>query len=260
VRWVLIVLLMCNGIYFLWQKSSHPVAERTDSPQSTTTPGPHEKKLVLLRELALTGGAVIPAKPGLEILQAADAKDDGTVNSQESIETEPPESAQASAEAFCWSIGPFNEAVTGKQVANRFAGLGVLMELETIIIPSEPDYWVYIPPQPSRKVAIKLLRELQSKNIDSFLITDGELSRGLSLGFFTQQGRATRLHKKRVDQGYDARIKIVSRSYSELWGVIRAEDYSKFSDIQWEKIKQGNKGLERRKNFCDKIASVVNLD
>ena len=48
--------------------------------------------------------------------------------------------------------------------------------------------------------------------------------------------------------------------YTELWAVFDTGEYGKFSDALWETIKEGNKGLERRKNYCDKIASTNNFD
>jgi hypothetical protein len=126
--------------------------------------------------------------------------------------------------------------------------------------PGKPDYWVYIPPRVSRKVAIRLLRELQSNKIDSYLITDGELSRGLSLGFFTEEVRAQTVHRARVAQGYDARIRIVPREYTEFWGVFDTRINRELTELLWEKVQSGNKGLERHKNNCDTIASLDNLD
>ncbi|ARN74435.1 hypothetical protein BST96_10090 [Oceanicoccus sagamiensis] len=161
---------------------------------------------------------------------------------------------------ICWQIGPFREEVSGKQVVSRLASLDIALKLESVEIPGKPDYWVHLPPQVSRKAAIKLLRELQAKKIDSFLITEGELANGLSLGFFTEEVRARKVYDQRVKQGYGAQIKVVPRTYTELWAVFEVGEYGKFSDALWETIKEGNKGLERRKNYCDKIASADNFD
>ncbi len=161
---------------------------------------------------------------------------------------------------MCWLIGPFQEVISGKQVINRLSALDIKLALQSIEIVGKTDYWVHLQPQLSRKAAIKLLRELQAKKIDSFLITEGELADGISLGFFTSEERAKNVLQERIKQGYEAKIKQVPRTHTELWAVFERGEYSKFSDTLWEKIKQGNKGLERRKNYCDKIASLENFD
>ena len=237
-RWILIVLLMCNGIYFLWQNY---LAQ-------------HERPVSL--------SASVPAAESGEVLvllsEASFQQTTAEVNTPEPVAADA--ASVADTTGICWQIGPFKEEISGKQVASRLAAMDISVQLQTIEIPGKPDYWVHIPPQVSRKAAIKLLRELQSKKIDSFLITEGELENGLSLGFFTQQDRAQKIFEQRAKQGYDAKIKIVPRARTELWAVFDTGEYGKFSDVLWDKIKEGNKGLERRKNYCDKIASTDNFD
>lgn len=242
-RWLLVILVMCNGIYFLWQnylvQSEQPVAE----PRTVTSAIAGES-LILLSELTDDG---------------SDSQASGASDLPSVVPVEVP-AELASSPGICWQIGPFKEAVSGKQVISRLAALDISLSLRSVEIPGEPDYWVHLAPQTSRKIAIKLLKELQAKKIDSFLITEGELANGISLGFFTQQSRANSVYEKRKSQGYAAQIKLVPRTHTELWAVFDAGEYGKFSDVLWDKIKQGNSGLERRKNYCDKIASTHDFD
>ncbi len=249
-RWIFIVLLMCNGIYFLWQN----YLLQGDMPGAMVKPaavGSTEVGLVLLAEVeGIPAAQSEVVKPEASIEVAAPlAVNAGSL--------EAPEPADP---GICWQIGPFKEEVSGKQVVSRLASLDIALQLEAIEIPGKPDYWVHLPPQVSRKAAIKLLRELQAKKIDSFLITEGDLANGISLGFFTEEVRANKVFEQRVKQGYGAQIKVVPRMYTELWAVFDTGEYGKFSDELWETIKEGNKGLERRKNYCDKIASTNNFD
>lgn len=233
-RWILIILLMCNGIYFLWQyylvppESGHQVA-----PSQLQDEG---ERLLLVSEL-----------PAIE-----------TGSSAGSQVTEAP--AKPEEPLVCLKIGPFKDEVTGKQVVTRLAALEIRPRMETIKVPGKPNYWVHIPPRNSRKVAIKLLRELQSKNIDSFLISRGELENGISLGIFTKLTSAEGVASERVKQGYDARVLTVPSSRKELWAVFDSEQTAKFSDALWTTIQEGNSNLQRRKNYCDKIAPTDNFD
>ena len=117
-----------------------------------------------------------------------------------------------------------------------------------------------IPPLATRKLALKKLRELQAKKIDSFLVTEGELANGISLGFFTNKSRAEAVYKQRKAQGYEPEIKQVPRSHVEIWLVSSQAEGEKISDKLWKTIKEGNSDLERRKNYCNTIASSEKLE
>lgn len=248
-RWILIVLLMCNGIFFLW----HSYLQQNESWQGESggklaaQPGSSLQLLSELQEGELAERLIVARKETSQLVEVASPA--VTANKQEQQEPE-----------MCLLIGPFKEVISGKQLAGRLAELDITVELKSIEIPSKPDYWVHLPPQPSRRAAIKLLKELQAKKIDSFLITEGELENGISLGFFTEQARAEKVLGQRLTAGYQAEIKTVPRKYTEIWARLTAEDGSKLSDTQWNKISELDKSLERRKIYCDKIASADNFD
>jgi hypothetical protein len=235
---------MCNGIFFLWQNfSSSEEAVASKVTLGTGINSGEVNQLVLLSELSA----------GELSLASESEAGEAAIAQEAALVSEP-------VEEMCWLIGPFKERVSGRQVVGRLEALDISLQLREIEFQGESDYWVHIAPQVSRQAAIKLLRELQSKKIDSFLIGEGELQNGISLGFFTQSARAKDVYEQRVAQGYAAEIKVVPRVYTELWAVFNAGESRKFSDALWEKIKEGNKDLERRKNYCDRIASVDNLE
>ncbi len=236
-RWIVIVLLMCNGIYFIWQSYLVP-----------------SEPVVQVSEQALIGEMDTLMLLGEESADEPVVGDDSVVASQEVVV------GQQNVEAVCWQIGPFKEEVSAKQVVARLEALEIKLELNSLVVEGKPDYWVHIPPQVTRRAAIKLLRELQAKRVDSFLITEGDLENGISLGFFTQEERAKRVLEQRLQQGYQAEIRHVPRSHTELWATLDAVESQKFSDALWGKIQEGNQGLERHKNYCHKIASAKNID
>jgi cell division protein FtsN len=157
-------------------------------------------------------------------------------------------------------IGPFKEKISARQIKDRLRALDIEVKTYQLQIPEKPDYWVHLGPMRSRKEALDVLRELQGKKIDSFLITEGELINGISLGFFTREELARAVQRQRREQGYEARIQQVPRFSQQLWEVLDAEQYSRFSDALWQKVRSGTDGLELRKNSCDLIASAERLD
>jgi cell division septation protein DedD len=227
-RWLVLGLLLCNGIYFLWQLQGAPATVAEPEPLAVQG-GP----LVLLSE---TGqGRSGQAAPAASV-------------------------AEAPAQPVCHMIGPFKERVSARQIKDRLQALDIKVDTYQINVPGKPDYWVHLGPMRSRKEALELLRELHSKNIDSFLITEGELLNGISLGFFSREDLAQAVLKQRREQGYDAKIQPVPRFSEELWDVFPEGEYDKFSDELWQQVRSGTQGLELRKNLCDAIASAEKLD
>ena len=250
-RWIFIVLLMCNGMYFLWQNYLVQEAEIVATSSLVKyEEGGDTVALLLLSERLSTATTLAPDLGESESVERLEVE-----NSAAAIE-----SVVAETSAVCWLIGPFKEEVSAKQIISRLSSLDITLRLRAIDTRAKPDYWVYIPPQVSRKAAIGLLRELQSKKIDSFLITEGDRANGISLGFFTQKERADGVLKARKDQGYNPSIREILRVDTEFWLIFDQRQSGKFSDALWETINQGNEALERRKNYCDKIASADNFD
>ena len=62
-----------------------------------------------------------------------------------------------------------------------------------------------------------MLRELQGRGFDSYIITQGELAEGISLGLFRNEASAKNLTKKVRALDYNVVIKDVSRGEKELW-------------------------------------------
>jgi hypothetical protein len=231
-RWVFALLLVGNGIYFYFQQFMVQ---------------PTERRAVVNAAQVNLGAAVV-------LLSELPAEDVAGVVSLGVEEQKPVDETPV-----CWMLGPFKEKISAKQVRGRLSALEIKFSVKEIQVPGKPDYWVHIKPQPSRKLAIRVLRDLQLKKVDSFLITEGELANGISLGLFSERLGADRLFLERKDQGLDVDLKEVSRVYTEVWLLSDQGEYGKFSDALWEKIKQGHGGIERRKNYCNAIASSDKL-
>ena len=175
-RWVLIGLLLCNGIYYLWQASLPREEMKSAALYSGAASKSAGQRLILLRELPENQSAhplaestdveegvfedITLEEAAVEeaLLEIAESLSDSVT----SAATDNRKVTISADDAFCWSIGPFREEISAKQAVGRLAAAGITLEIKTIAVPTEPDYWVYVPPLPSKKMAIKLLRELQS--------------------------------------------------------------------------------------------------
>ena len=66
-------------------------------------------------------------------------------------------------------------------------------------VDGNPDYWVYLNPEPTKDLAIAVEGVARQK-IDSFLIPQGDLANGISLGIFDSQENAEK-HRQIIADG-----------------------------------------------------------
>ena len=90
-----------------------------------------------------------------------------------------------------------------------------LKALDSVL--DEYYYRVLIPPVESLEVAFRNLRELQSLGIDSYVITRGEDSLGISMGVYSNAFTAEDVRRKLARDGYPTNVRQVSRIAREYW-------------------------------------------
>ncbi|ASP37485.1 hypothetical protein CHH28_01815 [Bacterioplanes sanyensis] len=148
---------------------------------------------------------------------------------------------------LCQVAGPFMDQQRLNDARARAVAVGLQTRVKRISAPSaEPtEYWVHVPPQANRQQARKVLRELQSRRIDSYIITQGELADGVSLGLFRNQSSAENLQNQVRALGIDVRIQVVSDTQDELWLELNEADIAEdllqrisdgMGDVRWKKL------------------------
>ncbi len=117
----------------------------------------------------------------------------------------------------CYSVGPFGDENDAKFLGIRAEALGFRSDLRRLATGGSIEHWVHVPPLPDRQQSLQMLRELQGRGVDSYIITQGELAEGISLGLFRNQSSADNLVAKMKGLGYRVIIKEVLRGEKELW-------------------------------------------
>lgn len=125
--------------------------------------------------------------------------------------------SETDTEQRCYSVGPFKDENDAKFLGIRAEALGFNSDLRRLATGGSIEHWVHIPPLTDRQQSLQLLRELQGRGIDSYIITQGELAEGISLGLFRNQASADSLMAKMKGLGYSVIIKEVLRGEKELW-------------------------------------------
>lgn len=225
-RWIFISLVLANVGYFLLWWLPVPVQEAKPAASVISTEE-SVGKLELLTEM--------DTQPVKRLALSVDTAEAG--------------------EALCTLVGPFSELVVAENMVENLLALEISLSLQNIEVPEGSSYWVYLPPEESRKTALRKLRELQAKGIDSYVIPKGDLANGISFGMFSRKVLADRRVEDMNSQGYGAKLHEVKRSHSEIWVMLGAGEAQKVSKDFWQKLAEREESLERRENFCLGVAS-----
>lgn len=157
--------------------------------------------------------------------------------------------------ALCSMIGPYEQLLQAEYAVERLAALGVGAHIVPLEIQEGESFWVYLKPEMSEKEAVRRLYELQKKNIESHVITKGELSNGISFGRFADYAEAEVKLDEIKGQGYAAAIKRLPKTIQETWVVLDAGFAEKVDESVWVDLLSKQIGLEKRQNYCLGVAS-----
>jgi hypothetical protein len=238
-RWLVFFLFVLNGLIFVWfsfqEERQAQIAEQETREAFDFS---SVKKITLLSELP---------EPDLD---ARDARqhlgNDNGVQSSQIIE-------EAIADT-CVLIGPFLEVISAKQAKSRLEESGLPSKTVMVLKELPAINWVYIAPLADRKTALALLRDLQSKNIDSFLIADGEFENGISLGFFSSLDSALAVLAERKKQGYPVSLVEKKRDQKTYWLAFDQEISPRINESQLDKLEEGSFAVKKQDKSCSEVA------
>lgn len=194
------------------------------------------------------------SKNSLRLLSEVNGQDDLTKRT-ESIDKAKSAENEAKNSELCTMLGPYEQLLQAEYAVERLNALGASAHISAIEIQEGESFWVYLRPEMSEKEAVRRLYELQKKNIESHVITKGELTNGISFGRFAEYAEAEIKSNEVKSQGYDAAIKRLPKTIQETWVVVDAGFAEKVGDSIWADLLAKQSGLEKRQNFCLGVAS-----
>lgn len=164
-------------------------------------------------------------------------------------------SAGGDAQAHCFAVGPLVSSLQASKLESAMNAGGIAARKVEKEVESGWDYWVYIPPPPSARATARLLEELSSSGIESFLIADGELEGAIAMGVFPDEDGALERHLWLSNLGYDTRIYHMQRWAREYW--LLAEQIP--DERRWRQVLQEfPRGIVQEKIYpraCKTVAS-----
>ena len=191
-RIVLVVLIILNLLYFLWQTV------------------PLEKMLPLDKQVsAVTSKAV--AVPTITLIK--DVIEERRKNEPDQAESDP----LSDDGDNCMVLGPFEDILPGQDVSDRLSAMGLVVHLRAVDEPTgEYDFRLMLPPAASLEDAFRKRRELQAQDIVGHVITEGRDEFAISLGVYSSEDAVKAAQVDHANSGYKsivARIPRLNRSY-----------------------------------------------
>lgn len=138
---------------------------------------------------------------------------------------------------LCYVAGPYADTEQASHLLSRAKSLGFSASINTVeVAGDEPsEYWVYVPPMVSREVAMRTLRELQQRKIDSYIITQGELAEGISIGLFRNKGSAYGLQERIKALSIPVEVRVINKDTQEYW--VEIKETSQLNEALRKKIR-----------------------
>jgi len=145
--------------------------------------------------------------------------------------------------SLCYVAGPYADDLDARHLLARVSALSLHGRINIVDIASgEPsEYWVHVPPRATREEALRTLKELQKRKFDSYIITQGDLAEGVSLGLFRNKESADGLQKEVEGSGIPVEVLVVNKSVREYW--VEVIEVSQLNERMRERIQAGDKEI-----------------
>lgn len=224
-RWILLLLLLLNAFYYVWHQQQGPLRAKEVAP----------------------AGAYQSARKDIRLLSEADAP-------RVRAESSAPADDVAPEAAVCLYLGSFEEESKARVVEQRLLSLDIQAEVRSVDAAAGVEYWVYLPPLASRQASLRQLRELQARRIDSYIITQGELANGISLGIFPRNDSANSVMQRLRDVGYEPQIREISRAHRSFWVRVAPESRRLADEFLLGRLAGDFAGLQHQLMPCEGVA------
>lgn len=220
-RWMFLWLVVLNLFYYVWHQQQVPLR--------VTEIAPLDMAQSSKRDIRLLSESSAPVRREVAVAEEA--------------------------EAVCLFLGSFEQMPEASAVEQRLLSLDIRSQVQSVDAAAGVDYWVYLPPLASRQASLRQLRELQARKIDSYIITQGDLANGISLGIFPRNDSAESVMQRLREAGYEPLLRELTRAHRSFWVRIAPESRRLAEDSLLERLAFDFKGLQHQLMPCEGVAS-----
>lgn len=259
-RWLVFFLIVLNGLVYVWfsyqQKYNYQPGVDENISQFEFASA---DKLTLLTELS--SAELQQRDLRLLVSKVPDAPQ--TFAIEQPVDDGQDTETEALALPSCIIVGSYPEVISARQARIELAEAKVPARVVQIAKQLPAVSWVYIPPQASRKDALIILKSLQDKKIDSFLMSEpGEYQYAISLGFFGNADSARSIERERRAQGYDAQLAMRIRERKAYWlGIEDRQLLTQQSTLDAiENLLDEKRSIKKQEISCDELALIETIN
>ncbi len=219
-RWMFLWFIVLNLFYYVWHQQQAPLRVTEVAPLNLSQGSK--------RDIRLLSESSAPIR-------------------REVAEAQP-------VEAVCLFLGGFESKADASAVEQRLLSLDIQSRVQSMDAAGGVDYWVYLPPLASRQASLRQLRELQARKIDSYIITQGDLANGISLGIFPRSDSAQSVMQRLQDAGYEPSLRELTRAHRSFWVRISPQSRRLADDSVLQRLAFDFNGLEQQIMPCEGVA------
>ncbi|MAV52288.1 MAG: hypothetical protein CBE20_00465 [Gammaproteobacteria bacterium TMED260] len=127
---------------------------------------------------------------------------------------------------------------------------------------SRSQYQVFLPPTASSEIARLTLADLAQRvveaglEVETYLITRGELQNAVALGIFDSATEAVVLRDQFSGLGYSPQIQQFDAFVSRVQVWLRAPESERINELEWLDLTGERPNLSRAENLCQTIAQA----
>jgi hypothetical protein len=120
--------------------------------------------------------------------------------------------------AHCYRLGPFVGKSSVTKALELLSAQGIIANQSSYKDRNQDGFWVFIPPQSSRKKANEIIAKFKTLGEKHyFLVANGEFKNAISLGLFALRKHANARHDEMNKLGFNPAIRNVNLPKSQYW-------------------------------------------
>ncbi|MBD9485195.1 SPOR domain-containing protein [Pseudomonas sp. PDM14] len=223
-RWLFLLLLVLNLFYYVWHQQQAPLRAKEVEPMAQYRGAQQDIRLL-------------------------------SESGREGVRREVPDAAVSAATETCLFLGSFQQDSAAREVEQRLMSLDIGAEVKAVDAAAGLDYWVYLAPLASRQASLRQLKELQARKIDSYIITQGDLANGISLGIFPRSDSAQSVMQRLRDAGYEPLLRELTRAQRSFWVRIAPQSRRLADDVLLQQLASDFKNLQHQLMPCEGVAT-----
>lgn len=250
VRLVFAFFVVVNVIIALWVNASSSDQAKIYAVDSV--PELQGDELILVSEIDPSQLLISDQSKETQREQNIDVGDNNI-----SVSGNPAEVVVPKSPSQCMVLSFFEFKNEAEALADRIRGFGVRVDMLVEEIEADGPIMVYIKPFVSAQEAQRELRVLRSSNIDSFIISEGDLVNGISLGVFRTEQNALAQQVRIEVLGYDVETSVIAIQKEQFSLIASGDVLDALEDDYWLKIASENKDISIEQKPCNEVASGV---